>query len=315
MTQEEEIVMLRAQVAAMQRAVEAQADALRAAARRLEVEGEALRVLSERKEAARLKKARQRALRGYGVGDGVSRDYVPAMSPGQMRDNAGTTPHPPPLDGSPPPSIPSSPSPLSSPPSFLPPSSAPEYFRLEPRPTRRAKKPKPEKPTDPRHAPLVAELVAVCQEATGRPYRFNRGHDARAVADLLASADQDATTCGEAAHAEVVRRWRIGLAWRWGNGEAPVQDLPSLNRRWQNCASTETAPPAGRGANREDPNAGILQAGPSVCAGCEAEGETANVGEPETMLGYACGCLAAWTETGLRFPQAQDWAERRKRGH
>jgi hypothetical protein len=87
-------------------------------------------------------------------------------------------------------------------------------------------------------------LVSACQDATGRSYRFNGGTDAAAVRDLLASADQDVSTRGEAASAEVVRRWKIGLRWRWKNGEAPVQDLPSLNRRWQSCASTETAPPA-----------------------------------------------------------------------
>jgi hypothetical protein len=130
-----------------------------------------------------------------------------------------------------------------------PPSSAGprEELRLEPQQAaRRAapKRPKPEKPTDPRHAPLVQLLVNACQEVTGHPYRFNGGQDAAAVRDMLASADQDAATRGEAAPGEVVRRWKIGLRWRWASGEAPVQDLPSLMKRWNNCASTATAPPA-----------------------------------------------------------------------
>jgi hypothetical protein len=130
-----------------------------------------------------------------------------------------------------------------------PPSSAAprEDLKLEPQEAlrqKRAPKPKSEKPTDPRHAPLVQLLVNACQEVTGHPYRFNGGQDAKAVAELLASADQDTATRGEAAPAEVVRRWRIGLRWRWANGEAPVQDLPSLMKRWNSCASTATAPPA-----------------------------------------------------------------------
>jgi hypothetical protein len=128
-----------------------------------------------------------------------------------------------------------------------PPSSAHGDFRLEPQQAARrarTKKPAPEKPTDSRHAPLVQLLVTACQEVTGHPYRFNGGQDAKAVTELLASADQDVATRGEAAPAEVVRRWKIGLRWRWASGEAPVQDLPSLMKRWNSCASTATAPPA-----------------------------------------------------------------------
>lgn len=289
MTQEEEIAALRAELARER----SRADGLQEIVHALAV---------RRRSSGAERQARYRERHGDVTSD-ASRDV---------------TPSPPPLDGSPPPSIPSSPSPLSSPPSFLPPSPAPEDFRLEPRPTRRAKKPKTEKPTDPRHAPLVAELVAVCQELTGRPYRFSGGHDARAVAELLASADQDEMTRGETAPAEVVRRWRIGLSWRWWNGEAPVQDLPSLNRRWQNCASTETAPPAQNGRPREDPNSGILQAAPDACTGCGSRGHGGSVGEPHVWLGYQCGCLPAFVEAqsqGLHYTKAAEWAERRKREH
>jgi hypothetical protein len=120
-------------------------------------------------------------------------------------------------------------------------------LRLEPQEAprhARKRQPKTEKPTDPRHTSLVQLLVTACQETAGYPYRFNGGVDAAAVRDLLASADQDAATRGDAAPVEVVRRWKIGLRWRWANGEAPVQDLPSLQRRWNSCASTATAPPA-----------------------------------------------------------------------
>jgi len=109
---------------------------------------------------------------------------------------------------------------------------------------RQRRAPKPEKPTDPRHAPLIPLLVEACREVTGHPYRFNGGVDAKALKELLAGADQNLDTRGDAAPSEVLRRWRIGLAWRWQNGEAPVQDLPSLQRRWNSCASTATAPPA-----------------------------------------------------------------------
>jgi hypothetical protein len=128
---------------------------------------------------------------------------------------------------------------------FPPASQAPPRveLRLEPPASPRRAARKPEKPTDPRHAPLVQLLVEACRDVTGRPYRFAGGQDAAAVAALLASADQDPDTRGERAPPEVVRRWKIGLAWRWGNGEAPVQDLSALNKRWMACASTATAPP------------------------------------------------------------------------
>lgn len=110
-------------------------------------------------------------------------------------------------------------------------------------PPKRSRHP-PEKPTDARHAPLVAALCEDFKAATGAAYGF-RGRDAAHVAELLKLADQDEATAGPEAPAEVRRRWRLGLAWRWGNGEAPVQTLAALVARWNECRSTATAPPAG----------------------------------------------------------------------
>lgn len=114
-----------------------------------------------------------------------------------------------------------------------------EELRLKPLVAKRLKA-KPEKPQpDPRHAPLVAQLV----EATPG-YTFAGGGDAMAVTHLLALADAQSETAGERAPAEVLRRWRIGWAWRWGNGEAPCQSLRRLVQFWNECRSHETAPPA-----------------------------------------------------------------------
>lgn len=113
MTHEERIAQLEAALADKDRTIAVMSEAIRSATARLEQEGNAARLLLERREAARLKKARQRAL---------SRDSVPAVSPGQSRDNDGTTPSPPsPFPSSFPPSpAPSSPYPLSFPPSSPP---------------------------------------------------------------------------------------------------------------------------------------------------------------------------------------------------
>lgn len=108
--------------------------------------------------------------------------------------------------------------------------------------TPRKKPAKAERMTDPRHAPLVKALVDACAEVTGTPYGFRGGQDARLVGDLLSLADQLPGCAGELAGLEVVRRWRIGLAWRWGSGEAPVQSLGALVQRWNECRSPETAP-------------------------------------------------------------------------
>lgn len=70
------------------------------------------------------------------------------------------------------------------------------------------KKPKREPTGDSRHGPLIA---ALCSPELR--YAFRGGHDAKAVSELLALADANPATRGEAAPAEVVRRWRICRAW------------------------------------------------------------------------------------------------------
>lgn len=55
------------------------------------------------------------------------------------------------------------------------------------------------------------------------------------------------------------------------------------------------------------------------CAGCGAKGQAAQVGpdvEP-TALGYACGCLQAFSDklnAGGRFFDARRWAKARRAG-
>lgn len=82
-----------------------------------------------------------------------------------------------------------------------------------PKPPRPAK-PKSEPKGDARHAPLVASLVATHAEVKGAPYGFAGGRDAKAVTELLALADQNPATRGEAAPSEILRRWGIALRWR-----------------------------------------------------------------------------------------------------
>lgn len=105
-----------------------------------------------------------------------------------------------------------------------------------PKPPKPPKAPKPpsEPKGDPRHKPLVAELVAVFKAKTGTAYGF-QGVDARKVTDLLALADQDPETCEGRAPAEIARRWGIGLDWAWPSGERPVQSLTALVQRWNEC--------------------------------------------------------------------------------
>lgn len=124
MTPEERIAQLEAEVRSLRLIAEGQAVALRDATARLAQEGEAAKRLADQREAARLKKRRQRAEREAAFA--LSRDSVTAPSTGQSRDNTGTTPAPPsPFPSSFPPSPEtSSPYPLSFPPSSPPPSAS-----------------------------------------------------------------------------------------------------------------------------------------------------------------------------------------------
>lgn len=53
-----------------------------------------------------------------------------------------------------------------------------------------------------------------------------------------------------------------------------------------------------------------------TCAGCGKQGDAAVCGtfaEP-VMLGYPCGCLAAFTKSGKDYTQAAAWARARRAG-
>lgn len=189
------------------------------------------KALEARRAADRERKNASRARRLADVA--ASRDRCDAVS----RDRHVTAP---PSSSSPfpssfPPSpIPSSPYPLSfppsSPPSLVPPASqeAPEQHPLLPtaapglaRKAKEAKKPR--EPTgDPRHAPLVKAL-------TDAGYPFRGGRDAKAVSELLALADQQEVTRGEAAGVEILRRARIGWAWE---GYPTCRSLTELHTNW-----------------------------------------------------------------------------------
>jgi len=286
-TDGDRIAHLEAALAEKDRTISVMSEALRAANLRLQQEGEASKALADRREAARLKKQRQRALRG------VSQDSGADVSRGQSRDNGGT-PLPPPLGGSPPPSVPSSPSPISSPPSLF-----PSLASQAAPPARKAKKAKEGPPPDPRHAPLVKALVETCG------YPFRGGRDAKAVTDLLALADQQDVTRGDLAGTEVVRRARIGWAWV---GFPTCRSLSELATHWGHYESEQRsqAPP------RSDD--GIARGRGGMCAACESEGDGASVGEPPVWLGYGCGCMGDWTRDGLHYTKAQEWARRRRDG-
>jgi hypothetical protein len=196
--------------------------------------------------------ARERA-RADGLQEIVHALTVKRRSPGAERqaryrarhsDVTSDAASPPPLPSLPPPSpspslpAPISPPPISSPnPSLSPPFSPPatrNELRLEPQAAARRTRAKAKPPSDPRHHPLVQAVAETGY--TLLPEDFAH------VAELLRLADQSADTRGVGAHAEVLRRWAIGRAWRWANGEAPVQSLRSLRARWNECKSEETAP-------------------------------------------------------------------------
>jgi hypothetical protein len=179
-------------------------------------------------------------------------------------------------------------------------SAASDGFSLEPEePTRRSKKLKPEKPTDPRHAPLTEALC----ERGGWPH--HGGRTAKAISALLAHADRGPEMGGGASPSEVLRRAAIARA---SDGFPRVRELHELAERWGHFAEA----PRGQGPPRVSDGVGTPV--PSACAGCGTDGETAAVGDPEVPLGYACGCLRDWRMASLGLTEALDWAERRRRG-
>lgn len=89
-----------------------------------------------------------------------------------------------------------------------------------------ARKPKPERPPDPRHAPLVKALV---EAAPG--YTFT-GRDAKAVAELLALSEPP----------EIVTRWKRARA---ATGFPRVREIHELPAHWNHFAEgTAAAEPA-----------------------------------------------------------------------
>ncbi len=96
--------------------------------------------------------------------------------------------------------------------------------RLEDAPAPREKKPKAEKPPNPRHAPLVARLCDIFASTKGTPYAFN-GRDAKAVQGLLGMGTDD----------EIAARWLRGLN---GQFKERVDSIWELAEKWNALAAT-----------------------------------------------------------------------------
>jgi hypothetical protein len=167
---------------------------------------------------------------------------------------------------------------------------------------------KPERPTDPRHAPLVKALVEI-------GYPFHGGKDAKAVSALLAIADQQPNTRGDAAVREVVSRARIGWAQRGAYyGSASLSELLS---KWGGLERpTDRSGVGGFVRTGPDPNGGVGRPGVSECAGCGVAGEGGTVGDPAVWLGYGCGCQGAFSiamdRDGFNYREAAAWAKERR---
>lgn len=169
-----------------------------------------------------------------------------------------------------------------------------------PKVPRKARKPKPEKPTDPRHAPLTRELC----ETLGWPN--HGGRTAKVVTELLDLARKDGML-GDVGYREVLRRAAIA---RVHDGFPRVRELNELEKHWGHFRHAQT-----QGAPRLDPNAGIMLGEGRDCAGCGESGDGAEVGEPVVWLGYGCGCMTEWSAAGQHYTKAAEWAEQRRREH
>lgn len=103
-------------------------------------------------------------------------------------------------------------------------------------PDKPAKKPRrsPDKPTDPRHGPISAALVA-------RGWPHHGGRTATAIKALLAHADRMPETAGEGAQPEIMRRAAIAKAYE---GYPRVRELHELAAHWGHF---ETQPQTARG--------------------------------------------------------------------
>jgi hypothetical protein len=103
---------------------------------------------------------------------------------------------------------------------------------LPPEPVR-AGKAKADKPTNPRHAPMVKRLVATFLEIRGVAYAFGP-RDAKEVSTLLGLGDDD----------EIDRRWRRGLL---GQFKQQCDSLADLVSRWNALTRSQDSP--GRAGN------------------------------------------------------------------
>lgn len=200
MTPEQEIAALKAEVARER----ARADGLQEIVHALTV---------KRRTSGAERQARYRARRSD-----VTSDASPPPSP------------PSPFPSSFPPSpAPSSPYPLSFPPSSPPPSASQEPavppredLRLDPEKPPKTKRPKPDNPPDPRHAPLSLALVAL-----GWPH--HGGRTAKAIRELLGLANQHCLTHGGDVPGEVQRRAALAKAH---DGFPRVRELHELVTHW-----------------------------------------------------------------------------------
>lgn len=243
MTPAERIAQLEAELARerasrerLERALEDSAAAVRAAA-------DDRRTLESRRATDRERRRRaDEEKRRRALGATTSRDVTTSDS---RESHVSTPPSSPPFPSPFPPSPdPSSPYPLSFPPSspspsFPPPAvasaasgqgellpSAPPTPPAKPEKKPRAKK--PDGPTDPRHAPLSAALVAL-----GWPH--HGGRTAAAIRDLLAHADRLPTTAGDKAQAEIMRRAAIAKA---SDTFPRVRELDELALKWGHFADS-----------------------------------------------------------------------------
>ncbi|QRK08089.1 hypothetical protein JQX13_50455 [Archangium violaceum] len=155
---------------------------------------------------------------------------------------------------------------------------------------------------------LPSQLRGAFQAALGAPYRWDMRRDERAVNELLAAAGADGP-------AEVLRRWRIGLA---NQGFPRVRSLADLVKRWNDCAQSADS---GAKASPSRASDGVSQGSSGVCEACGRAGQGAEYGggtQGRVWLGYQCNCSATWTalvEQGRPYTEAAAWArERRARG-
>jgi hypothetical protein len=183
---------------------------------------ETIRVMAEQRARQEAIEAEQKAVRRERNARHRSKVKAASGTETSHETHTETSRAPSPLlDGAPPLPAPISPPPLSSPhplSSFAAPADAAPLAAwgqaplfVPPKPAaqpEKPKKPKREPTGDARHGPLISALCA-----PEFRYTFRGGHDAKAVSELLALADANPATRGEAAPAEIIRRWRICRAW------------------------------------------------------------------------------------------------------